>query len=148
MRINWGKGIVIAIVLFVGFIMYFVVTMTTQNEYNHDLVTDNYYEKELTYQQKINAAKNAQDLGENIAIEKTADGLIITFPKVFEKERTQGKVFLYRPSDKRLDFEIPFSLAKNYLLVPDKNLLDGRWNIAVDIKHNKKNYFFSEEILY
>mgnify|MGYP000468383723 CR=1 FL=1 len=148
MRINWGKGIVIAIVMFMSFILYFVISMSTDAKFSHDLVTEKYYEKELKYQEKIDAAKNAQELKETIEIEKTADGLILKFPKIFEKKTLEGKVFLYRPSDKQLDFEIPFSKTNNYLLVPDKSLLGGRWNISIEVTHLKKSYLFTEEILY
>ncbi len=147
MKINWGKGIVIAIVFFIAFILYFVITMSTDKKFSHDLVTEKYYEKELIYQQKIDAANNAKDLG-GIETEQIADGLLIRFPKAFEKETIEGKVFLYRPSDKQSDIEIPFSIADNYLLVPDKSLLDGRWNISIEIVHKKKRYFFFEEIMY
>ena len=148
MKINWGTGIVIAIIGFIGFIMYFVVTMTTDKNYSHDLVTEKYYEKELTYQEKIDATKNAKDLGEKLILKKTSKGLQIHFPKVFENEKIEGKVFLYRPSDKQLDLEIPFSTVQNYLLVPDKSLLDGRWNISVEMEYHKKKYLFSEKIIY
>lgn len=50
MKIGWGTGIVIAFALFIAFIMFFVVSMTSNKKYDHDFVTDNYYEKELTYQ--------------------------------------------------------------------------------------------------
>ena len=148
MKLNWGKGIVIAIISFVGFIMYFVITMTSNDQYDHDLVTEKYYEKELTYQEKINASKNAQQLSDKIVFDTTADGLKIFFPKEFQEEDLQGKVFLYRPSDKQLDFEIALSKVQNYLLVPDNRLLDGRWNITIEFKHSGKNYFYAEEIVY
>ncbi|QMU65749.1 MAG: cytochrome C oxidase Cbb3 [Flavobacteriaceae bacterium] len=148
MKINWGKGIVIAIIFFVGFIMYFVITMTTNTKFNYDLVTEKYYEKELTYQQKIDASKNIQALEGKISLEKIADGLLIKFPRDFQDKVLEGKVFLYRPSDKQLDFELPLSKIRNYLLVPDKRLLDGRWNISIEFTDQNKNYFFSEEIIY
>lgn len=148
MKINWGKGIVIAIVLFISFIMYFVVTMTTDARYEHDLVTENYYKNELTYQQKINASKNALNLSSAIAFEKTADGISIVLPKELQNTELHAKVFLYRPSDKQLDFELTFSASSNNLLVPDNRLLDGRWNISVEIRHQDNDYFFKEEIIY
>lgn len=148
MKINWGKGIVIAIIFFIGFIMYFVVTMTTNNQYEHDLVTERYYEKELTYQERIDASKNMQELQGSITVEKTADGIILRFPEVLETKNLEGKVFLYRPSNKQLDFEVAISKNQNYLLVPDKRLLGGRWNINVEFKDQNKNYFYSEEIIY
>ena len=148
MKINWGKGIVIAIVLFVSFIMYFVISITTNNEYHHELVTEKYYEKELSYQEKIDASKNARSLSSNASFEKTADGILIKLPRELQNTLLHGKVFLYRPSDKQLDFELTFSESTNYLLVPDKRLLDGRWNISVEIRHQDKNYFFTQEIVY
>jgi len=148
MKINWGKGIVIAIVCFISFIMYFVISMSTDKKFSHDLVTEKYYEKELKYQQVIDATKNAKSLNEDINVIKDAKGLQLHFPKVFKDKKVQGKVFLYRPSNKQLDFEIPFSITNNYLLVPEKSLLGGRWNISVNLKYNNKDYYFSKEIDY
>ena len=58
----------------------------------------------------------------------------------------KGKVFLYRPSNKQLDFEIPISISNKYLLVPEKRLLDGRWNISVAWSYNNKEYLFKKEL--
>lgn len=50
MKFNWGTGIVIAIAGFMSFIIYFVITMSTDKNYSYDLVTDKYYQQELKYQ--------------------------------------------------------------------------------------------------
>jgi nitrogen fixation protein FixH len=148
MKFNWGTGIVIAIFGFIGFIMYFVITMSTDHTYSHDLVTDKYYQAELNYQQEINAVKNANALTEHIDIERNQKGLKINFPKNFNPKEIKGKVFLYRPSNKQLDFEIPISNSKPYLLVPEQRLLDGRWNIKVFFKYKDINYLIKEELVY
>lgn len=148
MKINWGTGIVLAFIGFIGFILYFVITMITNKEYNHDLVTEDYYKQELEFQNDINKQKNAKDLSKNISWTKNQDGLIIEFPENLDAKKISGKVFLYRPSNKQLDFETPISLSKNHLLIPDKRLLDGRWNIKVDWKYNGNLYLFKDEIIY
>ncbi|GAA3786373.1 MULTISPECIES: FixH family protein [Corallibacter] len=148
MKINWGTGIVLAFIGFIGFILYFVITMSTNKEYNHDLVTEDYYKQELEFQNDINKQKNAKDLSKNISWTKNQDGLIIEFPENLDAKKISGKVFLYRPSNKQLDFETPISLSKNHLLIPDKRLLDGRWNIKVDWKYNGNLYLFKDEIIY
>ncbi|MGB0890748.1 MAG: FixH family protein [Flavobacteriaceae bacterium] len=148
MKLNWGTGIVIAIIGFIGFIMYFVISMSTGKSYNHDLVSDKYYQKELQYQESINATKNAKALKENIKIEKTSEGLKIHFPLEFNPKDVTGKVFLYRPSNKQLDFEMPVSLSKTYLLVPENRLLGGRWNITVSWKYKSKDYLYQKELIY
>ena len=146
MKFNWGTGIVIAIVGFMGFIMYFVITMSTDNSYSHDLVTDKYYQQELVYQKEIDAEQNASALNENVKVIRTKEGLKIKFPSEFTPKGIKGKVFLYRPSNKQLDFEIPISISNTYLLVPEKRLLDGRWNINVSWSYKNKEYLFKKEL--
>ena len=148
MKFNWGTGIVIAIVAFMSFILYFVITMSTDNSYKHDLVTEKYYQKELKYQDEIDAVKNASTLKEKVTIQRTDKGLKIEFPKDFSPEEIKGKVFLYRPSTKQLDFEIPISISNSYLLVPEKRLVGGRWNIEVSWMYKNKAYLIKEKISY
>lgn len=148
MKFNWGTGIVIAIIGFISFILYFVITMSTNNDYSHDLVTEKYYQKELGFQSEIDAEKNALNLKEKITIQRIENGLQIDFPKDFNPKEIEGKVFLYRPSNKQLDFEIPISISNTYLLVPEKRLVDGRWNINIAFKYKNKNYLIKKEIQY
>ena len=148
MKFNWGTGIVVTIIAFIAFIMYFVITMSTDNTYSHDLVTDKYYQEELNYQQEIDAVINANNLKEKVTIEKNSKGLKINFPKYFNPKSIEGKVFLYRPSSKQLDFEIPISISKSYLLVPEQRLVDGRWNMNIFWKHKNTNYLIKKELVY
>ncbi|WP_397446224.1 FixH family protein [Polaribacter sp. R77954] len=148
MKFNWGTGIAIAIIGFISFIMYFVITMSTDNTYSHDLVTDKYYQAELNYQEEINAEKNANALKEKVKIERNEKGIKINLPNNFASKKIQGKVFLYRPSNKQLDFEMPISTSKPYLLVPEQRLLDGRWNIKILWAYKNTNYLVKQELIY
>jgi len=148
MKINWGTAIVLAFIGFISFIMYFVISMNFNDKYNHDLVTEDYYKEELGYQDDINKQNNAQALDQDITYEKTSEGLVFKFPENFDTKKITGKVFLYRPSNKQLDFETPISLSESYLLVPDKRLLDGRWNIIVDWQYEKNLYLFKDSLVY
>ncbi len=148
MKLNWGTGIVLAIIGFMGFILYFVISMSIDDNCHYDLVSDSYYQKELEYQKTINATKNAKELKENIKIKKSSEGLKVYFPTEFNSKGITGKVSLYRPSDKRLDFEIPISISNAYLLVPEKSLLGGRWNIIVSWKYKSKDYFYQKQLTY
>lgn len=148
MKISWGTSIVLAIISFIAFIMFFVVTMITNKDYDHDLVVEEYYKNELTFQEQLDKTRNATKLSENISLKKTTDGLVITFPEELIYNDITGNVFLYRPSNKQLDSEIPLSLSSHQLLVPDKSLLGGRWNIIIDWKYQDEKYYFKEDINY
>jgi nitrogen fixation protein FixH len=122
--------------------------MSTNKKYEHDLVVEDYYQQELKFQEDINKEENAKDLASNLNWQKTNEGIIISFPKDLDSNNIKGKVFLYRPSNKQLDFEIPISLSNHNLLIPDNSLLDGRWNIKVDWTYNSQDYMYKTEIVY
>ena len=148
MKINWGTGIVIAFILFIAFIMYFVINMNLNKKYDHDLVTEDYYEQELLHQNEIDKVDNSKKLKENVSWKKTDDGILVSFPTDLNYKNITGTVFLYRPSNKKLDSEIDISLSDHYLLIPKTRLLDGRWNIKVDWKYDDKSYLYKESIVY
>ena len=148
MKFNWGTGIVLAFLGFISFILYFVITMNVDDKLNHDLVSEDYYGDELKYQNDIDKLENSNTLDTNISYEKTADGLLIKFPEDFNHLEITGNMFLYRPSNKQLDFDTAISLSNSNLLIPDKRLVDGRWNIKIDWQYKGNNYLYKESINY
>lgn len=148
MKFNWGTGIVLAFVGFISFILYFVITMNVDDSYNHDLVTKEYYQKELKFQEEIDALERAKKLGMVLVVKQTSSGLLVSFPENLQHKKVSGTVFLYRPSNKQLDFEIPISLSNPYLLIPNKRLLDGRWNIAIQWEYDNKQFLTKKELMF
>ena len=148
MKWNWGTGIVVGMACFIGFILYLVITMSTNKKYNHDLVTDQYYAKEMVYQNEIDKEYNLKKLSSPITGKKISSGWLINFPKEITEENTKGKVFLYRPSNQKLDFDFPLVLSGSDLLIPDNRLIDGRWNITIEWETNGTSYLYKKAIMY
>jgi hypothetical protein len=148
MKINWGKGIVIAFVLFMSFILYFVFKVQSDSKYDNEMVTEQYYKKEKLVQSNIESIQNANNLKVNVAINKTAEGIAVRFPAEFDATQIKGKVSLYRPSNQKLDFEIPISLSASDLLIPKNNLVGGLWGITVAWEYEGKTYLNKEEIYF
>lgn len=148
MKWNWGTGITLVMISFMGFILYMVITMSTDKNYSFDLVTEEYYAKEMVYQTEIDAEKNLNQLEEKITGQKTADGWLLSFPSELTNENIQGNLFLYRPSNQQLDFNLPLVLTGSQLLIPAQQLIDGRWNITIDFKYKSKDYLYKKSIVY
>lgn len=148
MKISWGTGIVLALSAFIIFILFLVISMTTNKELDHDLVVEEYYKKELDFQNQLDKELNAQQLREDIRIESTVQGIAVHFPQALDPGKIKGKIFLYRTSNKQLDFEVPISLSSHTLLVPDERLVEGRWNIEIDWSYQEEGYFFQKELTY
>lgn len=148
MKINWGTGIVLAFIGFISFILYFVVRMNIDDSTDHELVTDDYYKQELAYQIEIDAEKSASRMNARLKLTKTEQGLKLSFPESFDVKKISGKVSLYRPSNRHLDFDFPISLSNSHLLIPDNRLLDGRWDITVKWDYEDNSFLYREKINY
>jgi len=148
MKINWGTGIVLAFIGFIGFILFFVISMNMDDRANHDLVSEEYYKKELAFQKDIDAEKLANALTYQMQIKRAEEGVQILFPEDMDPSKINGTVSLYRPSNKHLDFDLPVSLSNSHLLIPDKRLLDGRWDISIRWSYKGKDYLVKKSMTY
>ena len=148
MKINWGTGIVIAFALFMVFILSFVYKVQSNQKYDNELVTNEYYKKEATVQIDIEKKQHANALKNLVVIKKVDEGIKIEFPSDFDYSKIKGKVSLYRPSCQKLDFEINISLSSPYLLIPKSNLTGGLWDISVDWNYNEIDYLNKETIYF
>lgn len=140
MKINWGTGIVIAFGLFMIFILSFVYKVQSNQKYDNELVTDEYYKKEATVQADIEKKQNANALKNLVVIKEVEEGISVEFPTDFDYSKINGKVSLYRPSSQKLDFEIPISLSSPHLLIPKSNLASGLWDISIDWEYDGVKY--------
>jgi len=128
------------------FILDFVFKVQSDSQYDHEMVTEEYYKKEMVFQAQLDKSQRAYDLKEKLTITTNIDGIVIGFPKSFDSSKIKGKVFLYRPSNQKLDFEIPISLSSSNLLIPKTNLVDGHWDITIDWEYEGKGYFNKQDI--
>lgn len=148
MKWNWGKGIVVGMISFMAFILYMVITMSTDKKYSHDLVTEEYYAKEMKYQTEIDAETNANLLEGEINGILTPEGWLLTFPASIDASSIKGTVSLYRPSNELLDFEMPLAITDGKQLIPDHKLIAGRWNITITWSDGDQDYMYKKSISY
>lgn len=140
MKIDWGKGIVIAIVMFMTFILYFVFKVQLNRDYDNELVVQDYYKEEKNLDASMAKERNAKQLTDKVVFITDASGVSVQFPESFDHTKISGTVSLYRPSNQKLDFEIPVSLSSSHLLIPKSSLVDGHWGITVDWNYDGTEY--------
>ncbi|MGX7668428.1 FixH family protein [Flavobacterium pedocola] len=146
MKINWGTGIVIAFGLFMTFILYFVFKVQSDSQYDHEMVTEEYYKKESGFQQQLDKSQHAYDLKDKLTITSQNGGLLISFPKTFDYTKIKGKVSFYRQSNQKLDFEKTISLSDSNLLIPKTDLVGGRWDITIDWEYEGVGYLNKQQV--
>ncbi|MBC7605513.1 MAG: FixH family protein [Burkholderiales bacterium] len=147
MKINWGTSIVIAFALFMSFILYFIIKVQADSNYDNELVVEEYYNHDAKFSAEMERIQNAEDLTEKAVITNYSNGIVIVFPNSFNAQSIKCKVSLYRPSNKKLDFDVPISLSDAALLIPKSDLVGGRWDINMEWHYQGKDYL-TKKIIY
>ena len=141
---NFGHKITIAYSLFV----VLIVTMVTLCVKKKDifLVSDDYYKKEIAYQDEINKYDNASKLLVPVEIFKESERVLINFPK--EQMGATGEIHFYRPSNANLDFKIPVSIDKDSSQSVDiSKLAGGLWVVKMEWSKDGKGYLKEEKLV-
>lgn len=149
MKFNWGHGIIVVIGLgIVGLATLVVLSTRTKI----DLVTEEYYPKELKYQEEIDKTANSERLADNIKVQVT-DSVYIHFPQdslnIIQPERVKGIILFYRPSDKGKDFSTEIKLnPEGYMTIPIAGFSAGKYELRIDWNCNGTDYLHKEIILF
>ncbi len=138
-KITWGTGLLITIIVFVSFFLSFLFFSLTQDV---NLVSKDYYPDEIAYETKLQKIKNTNLLKEKITLEKKDDKIIIYFPKMKGNSIITGHINFYYIKNYRYDakFKIETNSNLRQIFFVEK-LKKGRYNIMIDWSFNNQNYF-------
>jgi len=142
----WAVGITAVIVLFLIATITVAVVVSRQD---FDLVTQNYYEKDLGYQKEIDARKRTAALAEKpaLALDPAAETLAIAFPSRDDYMRIQGGIILYRISDAARDLHHPLALdTAGRQLISVRGMQSGQWIAKLRWTEEGKEYYVEERV--
>lgn len=127
MKLHWGHKLSIAFVLFAGFVFYLISVMLRQRI---DMVTDNYYAQELTFQATIDARSHADRLAQKVQVKRQNSHWLISIPACGVK--STGSIIFYRPDDPSKDLLLELS-ANNQgeQLIDAARLHKGQYELTV-----------------
>ena len=138
-RINWGTGIAIGIIIFVVISITMTIIFMTQDV---SLVSDNYYEKSLSYQDEIDKQSRTKLLDEQVKINFNGEVINILFPIAYLDKNISGKFYFYRPSNPELDFKLPLHLEEDgSQIIPTQRLEKGFWRLKLNWMMDGNGYY-------
>ena len=146
MKINWGTSVVIAFILFISFILFFIIKVQSDSKYDNELVVEEYYKHDALYSSEFKKIQNAEDLKNKPEISVSAAGVKVVFPAAFEQKKVIGNVSLYRPSAKHLDFNIPLQLSNSSLLIPKSDFVGGNWDMTISWSYDGIAYLTKQKL--
>ncbi|MBS1487218.1 MAG: FixH family protein [Bacteroidetes bacterium] len=137
---HFGKWIVVSFVFF-GLFIGALITFCFRKDVN--LVSKNYYDEELAYQQQIERKQNLLSLAQKPVITyNEQSGLQITFPENTLPDK--GKVDLFCPSDDTRDQHFQLQpLRVQSLRISTKK---GMYRVKLWWTAAGKDYYFEDQI--
>ncbi len=115
---------------------------------NSEMVTDNYYEEELQYQDVIDAKKRADELQEKPVYTQDTNGIKITFPQNYNADTTV-KFVLNRTDDQNLDIKKSVELdANRSFIIPAQVLKMGNYTLRLSWTKDKTDYRMDYDVIW
>lgn len=147
-KFTWGHGIAVALGSFMLFILL-LIFFFTRGYQNSELITENYYEEELQYQNVIDAKNNADALPEKPIYKQDAKGIALAFPADINNGNAKFKIDLHRSEDKNLDIIKEMTLdSNNSIFIPAKVLVKGNYVLRVSWVKRNKNYQLDYDLVW
>ncbi|WP_053187424.1 FixH family protein, partial [Sunxiuqinia dokdonensis] len=107
LKINWGTGIVIALLIMMSAMLYLVSIAVRQD---FDLVEKDYYQKSVNYQNQIDKINNVSKLAAPVKLSQTDQAIQLDFPQLFQNEQLSGTIHIYSPVSEKNDLTLPIRL--------------------------------------
>jgi hypothetical protein len=144
---SWWPKLILA--AFVGFALFIGNMVRQAMQTDVDLVSQDYYQKEIGYQKHINQVKATRDLAGQVTMTHaaTAGQLSLVFPASKSLAPDKGQLRFFRPSNANLDFTLPLRLnGEGQQHIPTDALAKGRWRVQLSWQRGGQYYFLEKEI--
>jgi hypothetical protein len=143
----WPLALVSVFSMFIVAILIFVVF----SHYNTiDLVSSDYYEQGIEYQQQIERIKRSRQDVYKLMLEyvSTEQVLTIHFPDSLHTGAIEGTIVLFRPADAGQDKKIPLLIGRDHQqTIQMHNLAKGLWRIKIFWQKDSTEYYQEETVI-
>jgi hypothetical protein len=126
--------------------MGFLVIKASSQKF--DLVTKDYYDQELKYQQVINQAANSSRLSAPVTIERNKGELKISFPNEMKRKKKLVDFYLYYAADAKKDFRRSFELDENEIVQALPVGMKGMYELKLSWEAEGVKYYFEQKLFF
>jgi len=138
---NWGKGIVLTFVIFVGVIATLVTISMKQDV---SLVSKDYYVEELAYQDQIDRINNKNSMEKKPEIKKTGEVIVLQL----NVPESDGSVHFFRPSNARFDKKYKLAINESGTQVfKASDFEKGFWKVKINWQKDGKEYYSEHNLV-
>lgn len=143
MKLNWGVKITI---LYSSFVVMMITLVVASTHQKFELVSDDYYKQELSYQDVIDATRNQASLSSSVRLDATGNFIEISFPQEFDGREIAGTVQFYSPIKADYDKQWPIAATGNKMLVEKRLLSKTAYKVKISYTVDQKDYYQESEL--
>jgi hypothetical protein len=143
----WPLGIILTLVVFFAGTVGLIVMACSQRV---DLVSPDYYERELKFQGQIDRVERTHRAPSQASVAYDAAGQCITvsLPADQAGREINGRIELYRPSAAGLDRAVKLAPdGKGVQRLDAAGLAPGLWKVRVSWTVEQQDYFLDEKVV-
>lgn len=140
---NWGNKLIL---VFVGFAALMGTMVYKAMNTRFELVSKEYYQDELRYQDKIDGRTNAATIGA-VTIHEDEQYLVFQFPEEMKGQQIKGEAWLYCKTDAVKDLRFPLTIDEDgRQLLERKKLTANKYQLKLSWEAAGKKYYLEKEI--
>lgn len=143
----WPLGIIIVFALFAAATAALVLFSTL---HRMDLVSEDYYEREVAFQTQLDRVKRTQSLRGAVTVhfDPVQFSIVVEFPPEHAERHAGGVIHLYRPSEARLDQKIAVNYGEDgRQILRAGSFRAGLWRIRILWTLDDREYFYDQSVL-
>lgn len=141
---NWGHKITAVIAIFIIAMMSMVYLAFQQT---NDMVDTNYYDKELKYQLKIDAAQNLNSATSEVLVTQFEKNVRVILPKNLIQNFANGKLEFLKSDDKKKDLNLNFEPdSSGQFVIDGKRFSRGLYKVRLQWESEDKSYYREQDL--
>jgi hypothetical protein len=139
---HWGRAIVLAFVLFAGFIGTLVYRMASTRV---ELVRADYYQSGEEFDEQFQKQRNTARLATPPAMTYLPDQEQLSF--LLPTRVARGEVAFVRPSDQTLDFKVALTdQPRSLYRISTRHLRKGFWKVQLTWSDGRSEYYAEDDL--
>ena len=144
MTLNWGHKLMLVFLVFVGMMSYLVYRCVKTN---YDLVSKEYYKEELSYQQVIDGASRANQLGNKTGITQRGSEIVLQLPNEMKNTSVKGTAWFYYAPDAKRDRQIALDPnAAGEQSINSSQFIPGSYTVKIRWESRGQQYYSEEYV--
>jgi hypothetical protein len=141
---NWGNKLLLVIIIFIAGMLY-LVYRTTQTSF--ELVENDYYKQELSYQDIIDGTKSANALSTGVVVKQNNSGIVLELPEEMKNKQLSGNVWFYCAYNAAKDKKFVLQTNKEAVQAFPLHSIDpGNYTVRIQWNDRDKKYYAERKL--